>query len=76
MTEDLNLDDGTLVISYDDNNVGIGVANPGAKLEVKNLTSGTTPTSFKIIAGTTGPDNFALQIQDYDGVDKFVLLDD
>lgn len=34
MTEDLNLDGSTLVISYDDNKVGIGTASPVNKLEV------------------------------------------
>ena len=54
--------------------VGIGTTAPAAKLEIKNLTSGTTPTSFKIIAGDTNA-NFALQIQDSLGADKLVVLD-
>ncbi|MFH1849615.1 MAG: LamG domain-containing protein [archaeon] len=34
LTEDLNIDANTFVISYDDNLVGIGTATPGYKLEV------------------------------------------
>ena len=34
MDADLNLDDGSLVISYDDNHIGIGEASPEYKLEV------------------------------------------
>jgi len=45
MTEDLNLDDGTLVISWDDNKVGIGTTSPGTALEVNGVITATGGTS-------------------------------
>ena len=39
MSEDLNLDNSTLVLSYDDNKVGIGTADPYSDLEIYSSTA-------------------------------------
>ena len=55
--------------------VGIGSsAAPGALLNVTNLIAGTMPTTLKIVAGGSNS-NFALQVQDVNGINKVVILD-
>lgn len=39
LTSDINFDDGTFVISYDDNRVGIGTTTPVEKLDINGVSS-------------------------------------